>query len=181
MCPELDRRLAGAKLVDERVYATGNYSYSSARSSGERYLMIGDAYAFVDPVFSSGVYLAMQSAFEGARVVAAVLDGSRDAAALRRSFDRSVQRGPRVFSWFIFRVTNPTMREFFMSPQNPFRVKEALISLLAGDIHGRTPIWGSIRILKALYYLVSIGNLGRTVRAWKRRRVNIRDVEAQAS
>ena len=36
-------------------------------------------------------------------------------------------------------------------------------------------------MLKALYYLVSIGNLGRTVRAWRRRRVNIRDVEAQAS
>jgi hypothetical protein len=73
------------------------------------------------------------------------------------------------------------MREFFMSPENPFRVKEALISLLAGDIYGRTPIWPSIRMLKALYYLVSIGNLGRTVRAWRRRRVNIRDVEAQAS
>ena len=181
MCPDLERRLAGAKLVDERVHATGNYSYSSARSSGERYLMIGDAYAFVDPVFSSGVYLAMQSAFDGARVVEAVLDGRRDAAALRRRFDRNVQRGPRVFSWFIFRVTNPTMREFFMAPQNPFRVKEALISLLAGDIYGRTPIWNSIRMLKALYYLVSIGHLGRTVRAWKRRRVNIRDVEAQAS
>jgi hypothetical protein len=67
-----------------------------------------------------------------------------------------------------------------MSPQNPFRVKEALISLLAGDIYGRTPIWRSIRTLKTLYYLVSLGNLGRTVRAWKRRRLNIRDVEVQA-
>jgi hypothetical protein len=73
------------------------------------------------------------------------------------------------------------MREFFMAPQNRFRVKEALISLLAGDIHGRTPIWRSILILKTLYYLVSIGNLGRTVRAWRRRRNNIRDVEVQAS
>ncbi len=181
LCPELEKRLAGAKLVDERVYATGNYSYASARSSGERYLMIGDAYAFVDPVFSSGVYLAMQSAFDGALVVEAVLDGRRDAATLRRLFDRNVQRGPREFSWFIFRVTNPTMREFFMSPENPFRVKEALVSLLAGDIYGRTPIWPSIRVLKALYYIVSIGNLARTVRAWRRRRVNIRDVEAQAS
>jgi hypothetical protein len=72
------------------------------------------------------------------------------------------------------------MREFFMSPQNPFRVKEALISLLAGDIYGKTPIWRSIRTLKTLYYLVSLGNLGRTVRAWKRRRFNIRDVEVQA-
>ena len=70
-----------------------------------------------------------------------------------------MRTGPREFSWFIFRVTNPTMREFFMSPQNPLRVKEALISLLAGDIYGKTPIWRSIRILKALYYLVSIGNL----------------------
>ena len=180
LCPPLAARLAGASLVDGRVYATGNYSYGSAKSSGERFLMIGDAYAFVDPVFSSGVYLAMQSAFDGVGVVQAVLDGRPDAAALRRAFDRRVRHGPREFSWFIFRVTNPTMRDFFMSPQNPFRVKEALISLLAGDVYGRTPIWPSIRILKALYYLVSFGNLARTVRAWQRRRVNIRDVEVQA-
>ncbi len=178
LCPELAARLAGAQLVDERVQATGNYSYSSSRSSGERFLLLGDAYAFVDPVFSSGVYLAMQSAFEGADVVQAVLDGAPQAAALRRAFDRSSERGPREFSWFIFRVTNPTLREFFMAPQNPFRVKEALLSLLAGDIHGKTPIWRSIAILKALYYLVSLGHLGRTVRAWRRRRVNIRDVGA---
>ena len=180
MCPALAARLAGASLVDGRVYATGNYSYASARSSGDRFLMIGDAYAFVDPVFSSGVYLAMQSAFDGSKVVEAVLDGRRDAATLRRAFDRNARHGPREFSWFIFRVTNPTMRDFFMSPQNPFRVKEALISLLAGDIYGKTPIWTSIRLLKALYYLVSLGNLGRTVRAWRRRRFNIRDVEVQA-
>ena len=180
MCPALAERLAGAELVDGRVTATGNYSYASAKSSGDRFLMIGDAYAFVDPVFSSGVYLAMQNAFDGAKVVEAVLDGRRDAAALRRAFDRSVQHGPREFSWFIFRVTNPTMREFFMSPHNPFRVKEALISLLAGDIYGKTPIWRSIGTLKTLYYLVSLGNLARTVRAWKRRRFNIRDVEVQA-
>jgi flavin-dependent dehydrogenase len=180
LCPALAARLPDAQLVDGRVYATGNYSYASGRSSGDRYLMIGDAYTFVDPVFSSGVYLAMQSAFDGVRVVEAVLDGRRDAAALRRAFDRRVQFGPSEFSWFIFRVTNPTMREFFMSPQNPFRVKEALISLLAGDIYGGTPIWPSIRILKALYYLVSFANLARTVRAWQRRRINIRDVEVHA-
>jgi flavin-dependent dehydrogenase len=181
LCPELARRLDRATLVDEKVYATGNYSYSSTKSSGDRFLLLGDAYAFVDPVFSSGVYLAMQSAFDGADVVEAVLDGRRDAAALRRRFDRRIEFGPREFSWFIFRVTNPTMREFFMAPENPFRVKEALLSLLAGDIYGKTPIWRSIRILKALYYLVSIGHLGRTVRAWQRRRVNIRDVGAAAS
>jgi flavin-dependent dehydrogenase len=185
MCPELARRLEGAVLVDDKVHATGNYSYTSTRSSGERYLMLGDAYAFIDPVFSSGVYLAMESAFEGAGVVEATLDQPREqtrrAARARAAFDKRMRFGPREFSWFIFRVTNPTMREFFMHPQNPLRVKEALMSLLAGDIFGKTPIWRSLRVMKALYYIVSIGNLARTVRAWKRRRINIRDVEGSAA
>jgi flavin-dependent dehydrogenase len=181
MCPKLAARLEGAPRISD-VTATGNYSYESTTSSGERFVMLGDAFAFVDPVFSSGVYLAMYSAFAGEDVVEATLDrGARAAAAARRRFDRSMRNGPREFSWFIFRVTNPTMRGFFMDPRNPLRVKEALISLLAGDIHGRTPIWPSIFAIKALYYLVSFGNLRRTWHAWKRRRANIRDVEAAAS
>ena len=132
-------------------------------------------------MFSSGVYFAIQGGFDGADVVQATLDQPRQAAAARARFDKRQRHGPRAFSWFIFRVTNPTMREFFMAPENPLRVKEALLSLLAGDIYGKTPIWGAVRILKALYYLVSIGNLRRTVRAWQRRRVNIRDVGATAS
>lgn len=180
MCPELKARLEGAELVGNEVHATGNYAYTSTHCSGERYLMLGDAYAFIDPVFSSGVYLAMQSAFEGVGVVEATLDQPALAAAKRARFDERMRFGPREFSWFIFRVTNPTLRQFFMEPGNPMRVKEALLSLLAGDIFGKTPIWRSILILKAIYYLVSIKNLGRTVRAWRRRRVNIIDVEVSA-
>ncbi|HEX7438437.1 MAG TPA: tryptophan 7-halogenase, partial [Caldimonas sp.] len=180
LCPALAKRVGDGERVSE-VYATGNYSYSSSVSSGARYLMLGDAYAFIDPVFSSGVYLAMQSGFAGVDVVEATLDRPQTATAARRTFDTLMKHGPREFSWFIFRVTNPTLREFFMAPGNPLRVKEAMISLLAGDIYGRTPIWPSIFAIKALYYLVSIGNFGRTWRAWKRRRINIRDVEAPAS
>ena len=87
-----------------------------------------------------------------------------------------MQLGPREFSWFIFRVTNPTMRDFFMYPRNPVRVKEALLSMLAGDIYGSTPIWRPLLALKALYYLVSVRNLRRTWKAWRMRRDNIRDV-----
>jgi len=180
LCPGLAARMRGAERVSE-VTATGNYSYTSTTSSGERFLMVGDAYAFIDPVFSSGVYLAMYSAFAAVDVVEKTLDRPRAAAAARRRFDRAMRHGPREFSWFIFRVTNPTMRGFFMDPRNPLRVKEAMISLLAGDIHGRTPIWPSIIAIKGMYYLVSIGNLRRTWQAWKRRRTNIRDAEASAS
>jgi flavin-dependent dehydrogenase len=180
LCPALAERLAGAELVSE-VHATGNYSYSSRISSGERYLLLGDAYAFIDPVFSSGVYLAMHSGFAGAEVVETTLDRPRQAAAARRRFDRHMRHGPRAFSWFIFRVASPTMREFLMAPQNPLRVKDALISLLAGDIFGKTPIWRSIFALKALYYLVSLAHLGRSWAFWQRRRFNIRDAEVPAS
>ncbi len=176
MCAPLAKRLKDATLVGDAVHATGNYSYTSTHCSGERYLMLGDAFTFVDPVFSSGVYLAMHNAFEGAELVAAALDQPARATAARQDFERYMRKGPREFSWFIFRVTNPTIREFFMYPDNPFRVKEALMSLLAGDIYGKTPIWGSLRILKTLYYAVSAGHPKRTWLAWQRRRSNIRDL-----
>lgn len=48
---------------------------------GERYIMIGDAFAFIDPVFSSGVMLAMNSAFLGADVVDANLRDPAQAPA----------------------------------------------------------------------------------------------------
>jgi flavin-dependent dehydrogenase len=176
MCAPLAERLKNATLVDDAVYATGNYAYSSNHCSGERYLMLGDAFTFIDPVFSSGVYLAMHNAFESIEVIDAALDQPRKAAAARRRFERYIRKGPREFTWFIVRVTNPTMREFFMTPSNPFRVGEALMSLLAGDIHGKTPIWRSLRILKAIYFAVSAGNAKRSWNAWQRRRRNIRDL-----
>jgi flavin-dependent dehydrogenase len=172
MCPALAARLEGATLVSE-VEATGNFSYSCERSHGPGYLMIGDAFTFIDPVFSSGVMLAMQGGFVAAETVQTCLaEPARAAAALRR-FDRIVRQGPRDFSWFIYRVTNPIMRDMLMQPGNIFRVKEALISMLAGDIYGKTPIWGSIRALKGIYYMLSLASPRRSFQAMRRRRHNI--------
>ena len=175
-CPRLAERLAGAELVDDKVYATGNYSYSSTRACGDRFLTVGDAYAFVDPVFSSGVHLAMASAFEGAKLVATELDHPQAAAAARREFEAVMQKGPREFSWFIYRMTNPALREMLMHPANPWRVKDALMSLLAGDIYGSTPIWRSLRVLKGIYYLMSLMSWPRAFAAWRMRRRSIRDL-----
>jgi len=175
-CPALQERLVDAELVSE-VEATGNFSYVCDRSHGANYLLLGDAYAFIDPVFSSGVMLAMNSAFVGADAVDTCLRRPGQAAMALKRFDRVMRHGPKAFSWFIYRVTNPTMRDLFMSPRNVFRVKEALLSVLAGDIFDKTPIWPSLRLFKALYYLVSLANLKRTLRAWRRRKSNIRPVE----
>jgi flavin-dependent dehydrogenase len=182
--PRLAKRLEGAELIDGKVHATGNYSYTAAQSCGPRWQLLGDAYAFIDPVFSSGVYLAMASAYRGAELAAASLDQpvhSRAVAAARRHFSAHMEKGPREFSWFIFRMTNPALRNLFMRPRNVLRTKEAVLSLLAGDIFGSTPFRPSLTLFKLLYWLRSLLRPRVTVRAWQRRRFNIREVDERPS
>jgi hypothetical protein len=59
-------------------------------------------------------------------------------------------------------------------------MQEALLSVLAGDIYGKTPIGRSLLGLKCVYYLISLANLKRTFMAWRSRRHNIRNVDAIA-
>ncbi len=66
-----------------------------------------------------------------------------------------------------------------MAPRNLLRMKESLLSVLAGDLYGKTPIWGGLLAFKAVYYLVSLRYLGRSVMAWQRRRRNIRTLDEQ--
>ncbi len=176
LCPELADRLKDATLVGNQVHATGNYSYIASHAAGERYVMLGDAYTFIDPMFSSGVYLAMHSAFDAVALVTTTLDRPAEAARARKAFEKRLKIGPKEFSWFIFRVTNPTIREMFMYPANPLRVKEALLSLLAGDLYGDSPIKPSLWALKGIYYLISIRNWRRSWAGWKRRHRNIEDM-----
>ena len=176
MCPALAERLQDARLVNE-VEATGNYSYLSRHSHGDDYLLLGDAFAFIDPVFSSGVMLAMQSAVCGTEAIDTILcDPAQRAPALAR-FDRIVRHGPAQFSWFIYRITTPTMRELFMGPRNLLRMREALLSMLAGDIYRSTPIMPSLYAFKTLYYLLALMHLPRSIGAWRQRRINIRPLE----
>jgi flavin-dependent dehydrogenase len=175
LCPPLAERLSNATLVSD-VEATGNYSYTCDHSHGANYLLVGDAYCFIDPVFSSGVMLAMNTGMAAAETIDTCRSHPARSQAALKQFDRVSRHGPKQFSWFIHRVSNPTMRELFLDPSNVLRMEEALLSLLAGDIFGRTPIWGRLRLFKALYYALSFANLGRSYRAWRLRAANIRSV-----
>jgi flavin-dependent dehydrogenase len=177
MCPELHDRLKDATLVDDAVHATGNFAYSSTHATGDRYLMVGDAFTFIDPMFSSGVFLAMQSAFDGAQLVQTALDRPAELAVAREALEQRMRVGPRDYSWFIYRVTNPTIRDMFMHPQNIFSVKQGLMSLLAADIHQQGPRYRrSLLMFKVVYYFVSLLNFRRTYAGWKRHRFNVRDM-----
>ena len=176
LCPPLAERLGNAALASE-VEATGNYSYIGDMTHGRNYLLLGDAYAFVDPVFSSGVMLAMQSAFTGAEAIDVCLREPHRAPAALAQFDKAVRHGPKEFSWFIYRMTSPTMRNLFMGPRNPLRMKEALLSLLAGDIFGKTPIWPSLRAFKSVYYIATLIDAPNSWRAWRARKRNLRHTD----
>jgi 2-polyprenyl-6-methoxyphenol hydroxylase-like FAD-dependent oxidoreductase len=172
-CPALAARLAEAQLPGN-VTATGNYSYYSERMHGHRHILIGDAWAFVDPVFSSGVLLGMNSAVLGADVVDTWLrDPAKAPAALRR-FEKGVRSGVRNFSWFIYRMTTPGIESMFMHATNKLRMQTAVISLLAGDLFRGTPIHRGLRFFKTAYYLWGLLNPRRALEGWRRRRRSVK-------
>jgi flavin-dependent dehydrogenase len=175
LCPALAARLAAARRIAP-VTATGNYSYQATRCTGANYVMVGDAYAFVDPVFSSGVYLAMSGAFAAADAVDTAL---RDPAAAPRAlarYDRQVRGGLRTFAWFIYRMTSPTMRDLLMNPRDVLGVVSGLISFLAGDIYRRNGVHARIRLFQTIYFFLSALTPRRSLAATRRRRENIRSL-----
>jgi 2-polyprenyl-6-methoxyphenol hydroxylase-like FAD-dependent oxidoreductase len=176
LCAPLNERLRHAQLASP-VEATGNYSYECDHTHGSNYLLLGDAYTFIDPVFSSGVMLAMHSAFVGADTLDTCLRHPQQAAAALKKFDHAMRIGPQEFSWFVYRVTTPTLRDMFMAPSNMFRVKEALLSVLAGDVYGNTPIHGPLLLFKGLYYTASLLDFRRTWKSWRMRKHNINRID----
>src|SRR5260221_13864375 len=118
--------------------------------------------------------LAMSGAFAGADVVEARLKADRAAETKARArLERGMRVGRKEFSWFIYRVTNPTLRDLFMSPGDKFDMKKALISVLAGDLFGKTPVRRGLFCFRVVYYLFSLANLRRSFTAWRRPAVNI--------
>jgi flavin-dependent dehydrogenase len=156
--PEIADRLKNATLVGN-VTATGNYSYASKTTSGRNYLMAGDACAFIDPVFSTGVYVAMKMGFWAADAVETVLSKPARAAQALRRYDASTRHILSAFTWFIYRIREPAMRNLFMSPRNWFRMEEAVLSLLAGGIFDGWAIKSRLYIFRLFYYITKLAQL----------------------
>ena len=158
-CPEIADRLKDATLTG-RVTATGNYSYASTKTSGRNFIMVGDACAFIDPVFSTGVYLAMKSGFWAADAVDACLRAPHSAPSFLRRYDTATRKALESFTWFIYRIREPAMRNLFMSsPRNWFRVEEAMLSLFAGGIFEGRQIRLRLYLFRAIYYVTKFALL----------------------
>jgi chorismate lyase / 3-hydroxybenzoate synthase len=172
LCSPVAERMVGAHLLTG-AHAAANYSYRRTTMTGDGYIMVGDAFAFIDPVFSSGVHLALNSAMLGAKVVDAYLRNAPEYAQHRRAFERSVRRGIKIYSWFIYRFTQPAFRNLFMSTRSMFKMEEAVLSVLAGDTFGKSKTRIPIFLFKVAYYLVYLFNLKENLLAYRRRVMGI--------
>ncbi len=168
LCPAAQQRMANAELISP-VTATGNFSYKLKHMYGKGYLIVGDAFAFVDPVFSSGVLLAMNAAMRAADVVDGLLENPASANRLLKEYDRAIRYGLKTFSWFIYRITQPAMRNMFMGPRNWFRIEEGALSLLAGDLFTDTKVKFPLFMFKVVYYFAYLTNWRVNRDAYSRR------------
>lgn len=143
--PGVSAALAGASRVTE-VRTAANFSYRTAPAVGARFVAIGDSVAFVDPIFSAGVHIAMQSAELAAGVIADMVRRNRFHADGFDVYRRRIAAGTRLFYRFIERYYDPAFLDvFFMRP--PLEtLRDAVTTVLAGGAFLRRPLWLRARL-----------------------------------
>ena len=178
LCPSVFERMRDASLAG-KVNATGNFSYNSKRLYRKGCLLVGDSGAFIDPVFSSGVFLAMNGACLGAEVVDGALRNPDTEFALMKQYERTVKRGLRTMSWFIYRFTSPVLHRMFMHPSNRFRMEQAVISMLSGDVFSKSPARYSLSMFKVYYYIFTLLDWRHVLSAYLSRLKGMKQVFSQ--
>jgi flavin-dependent dehydrogenase len=171
--PGLGERTRDARIIGN-LEATGNYSYSCRRYAGPRWIMAGDALGFLDPVFSAGVHMALVTAADAASLVDAALRTPARERRMQRDYERRHRAAMGRISWFIRRFNTPIMRHLFAAPRNDWRLEEAVIAMLAGDLHRDGGISWRLRIFRVIYALHALGHPRQAARglreAWRRAR-----------
>ena len=114
-----------------------NFSFRNGRASGSRFCCVGDSACFIDPVFSSGVSLAMTRAARTAeRLLPALEQGTEADADLMAPVEAEMQRGYDTFAGLVDRFYNTRFVDnmIFNAPEaGAFRA--GVISVLAGDVY----------------------------------------------
>ncbi len=143
--PNVSKGLAGATRVTA-VHPVANFSYRTEPAVGDRFVAIGDAVVFIDPVFSTGVYVAMQSAeLVSEAIVQAFRDGEFRAARFD-AYRRRVEAGTALFFEFIERYYDPAFLDVFFAPRPPATLKDALTTVFAGGAFLEQPPWLRARL-----------------------------------
>jgi FADH2 O2-dependent halogenase len=130
--PVLARRLAGARPL-HALQREGNYSYTMERLAGDGWLLVGDAARFVDPLFSSGMSVAAESARAAAAAIQdALASGDRSAGAFA-GYERRLRAA--LDTWRELIALYYRLPSAFLGLLADPREREALRPLLQGDLY----------------------------------------------
>jgi hypothetical protein len=147
-CPLLCERMGGA-TGPEHNEVIANFSYRCRPYAGSGYYLVGDAAAFIDPIFSTGVYVATVGGLKAAEQIAAVLSGKLTPARARKHYIAHLDGGTKVFFRLIRQYYDHSFRELFLNGDGPHQMRGAVLAALAGHVFPR-PIW-AIRWRLALF------------------------------
>jgi FADH2-dependent halogenase len=150
--PSAATLLAGARRVTPARF-DADYSYLGTELAGDRWVTVGDAAAFLDPIFSTGVLLAMQGGLD----VAAAIDAGLRAGDLSRrrfaAYERLVRARYHHFRRFAVGFYNPHFRDLWFRRTKRWGLYEAVLSVLAGNWRPSLAVRLRIRLFFALVSL----------------------------
>jgi flavin-dependent dehydrogenase len=160
-CHELRDALDGAPRITP-VHRAANFSYRTDPAIGDRYVCVGDAIAFLDPIFSSGVYIATQSAELSSIEILKAFRENRFEARRFRAYERTIRKGMEPFQRFIRYFYDPSFVEMFLKPREFAGMVDGVTGVLAGGAFLRR----SLRMRLSLEVFFTIVRINR----WTRRR-----------
>jgi flavin-dependent dehydrogenase len=130
-----------------------DFSYSASVYAGDRWILAGDAGSFLDPVFSTGVSIAMESGIEAAAELDRALTRNDFSARSFAVFSRCQRKRFRTFRRFVMGFYTPQFRDLFFKPEPPRLIFRSVVTILAGKWNA--DLW--TRFLNQLFFgLVAI-------------------------
>jgi len=154
-----DAQIANTPFVRERLSAAtrvapvrsvSDYSYVSKKLVGDRFVLVGDAAAFIDPVFSTGVYLGIVGAFRAAEAVDAALRSGRFERSQFASYERETLKNVATYRRFVKGFYTPEFVDVLMSPSDWLSLRAAITSLLAGFGVDRFDVNWRVQVFRAI-------------------------------
>jgi len=130
-CPAVEGQLAGAERITP-VHRAANFAYRNSPVVGDRFVAVGDAVTFVDPIFSGGVFIALHSGVLAAEAGLAALADGRFEAARFAAYERRVARDVAPLFKFIHKYYEPAFFEVFMGPKDILGIYRAVLNVLSG-------------------------------------------------
>lgn len=130
-----------------------DFSYSASEYAGHRWILAGDAGSFLDPVFSTGISIAMESGIEAAAELHRALARNDFSASSFGAFSRRQRKRFTTFRRFVVGFYTPQFRDVFFSPEPPKLIFRSVATMLAGKWNAS--LW--TRFLSQLFFgMISI-------------------------